>query len=210
MGRTAYRDVSYGYWVTDTGSLEALSPDESSAGSVGGAPGSRHERPERSVVIAGLIGGLLGGAALGVLWWQLAPRATVAIRPDGARTQGFQPEEFLAADVSFAALGLVAGVILTVALATMRRQHLIGVLLAGLLASAIGTLAMWQVGTRLGSVDIEGLVATTSEELVVDGPLKVTMPGVFLVWAVASASVVVVLAVGDWIASRAAGSNPVE
>jgi len=213
LGRTAYRDVSYGYWVTDTGSLEALSPDESSAGSVGGAPGSRHERPERperSVVIAGLIGGLLGGAALGVLWWQLAPRATVAIRPDGARTQGFQPEEFLAADVSFAALGLVAGVILTVALATMRRQHLIGVLLAGLLASAIGTLAMWQVGTRLGSVDIEGLVATTSEELVVDGPLKVTMPGVFLVWAVASASVVVVLAVGDWIASRAAGSNPVE
>jgi len=55
----------------------------------------------------------VGGVALGVLWWQLAPRASVVIRPEGVRPQGFQPEEFLAADVSFAALALVAGVILT-------------------------------------------------------------------------------------------------
>lgn len=160
------------------------------------------ERPERSVVVAGLLVGALSGIALGVVWWRLAPRASVVIRPEGVRPQGFQPEEFLAADVSFAALSLVAGVILTVALATMRRQHLLGVLIAGLLASAVGTLAMWQVGTRLGSVDIEGLVATTEEEFVVQGPLEVTMPGVFLMWAIASATVVALLALGDWVVAR--------
>jgi len=186
--------VSYGFVVAVTGDV----PEAETT-----AANSRSEWSEWRVLIAGLVGGVLSGAALGVLWWQLAPRASVAIRPDGARPQGFQPEEYLAADVSFAALALVAGLILTVALAAMRRHHLLGVLVAGLLASAVGTLAMWQVGTGLGSVDIEGLIATTSEEFVVDAPLEVTMPGVFLVWAIGAATVVVVLALGDWLAARA-------
>lgn len=160
----------------------------------------RSDRPESSVVFAGLLVGALSGAALGVLWWQLAPRASVVVRPDGVRPQGFQPEEYLAADVSFAALALVAGIIVTVGLAAMRRQHLVGVLFAGVLAGVVGTLAMWQVGTRLGSVDIEGLIATTQEEVVTQAPLEVTMPGVYLVWAIAAAAVVAVLAVGDWFA----------
>lgn len=159
------------------------------------------ERPERSVVFAGLLVGALSGAALGVLWWQLAPRASVVVRPDGVRQQGFQPEEYLAADVSFAALALVAGVIVTIGLAAMRRQHLVGVLFAGVLAGVAGTLAMWQVGTRLGSVDIEGLIATTQEEFVTQAPLEVTMPGVYLVWAIAAATVVAFLAIGDWFAA---------
>lgn len=161
----------------------------------------RRERPERSVVVAGVLVGALSGAALGVLWWQLAPRASVVVRPDGVRPQGFQPEEYLAADVSFAALALVAGIIVTIGLAAMRRQHLVGVLFAGLLAGIVGTLSMWQVGTRLGSVDIEGLIATTQDEVVTQAPLEVTMPGVYLVWAIAAAAVVVTLALGDWLAA---------
>lgn len=161
----------------------------------------RPDRPERAVLVAGAIMGVLGGAALGVLWWALAPRVPIVIQPDGTRPQGFQPEEYLAADISFAAIAVVAGIIVTVGLAAMRRHHLLGVLGAGLLASALGTVAMWQVGTRLGSVDIEGLIATTDEEFIVDAPLMVTMPGVFLVWAIAAAVVVAVLALGDWLAT---------
>lgn len=157
------------------------------------------------MVFAGLLVGALSGAALGVLWWQLAPRASVVVRPDGVRPQGFQPEEYLAADVSFAALALVAGVIVTMGLAAMRRQHLVGVLFAGVLAGIAGTVAMWQVGTRLGSVDIEGLVATTSEEVVTQAPLEVTMPGVYLIWAIAAAAVVAALAIGDWFAAIGRG-----
>lgn len=125
--------------------------------------------------------------------------------PGRCQPQGYQPEEYLAADVSFVALALVAGLVLTVALAVMRRGHLLGVLVAGLLASAVGTLAMWQVGTRLGSVDIEGLIATTSEEFVTDAPLEVTMPGVYLVWSISAATVVLVLAISDWLVARRSG-----
>ena len=82
----------------------------------------------------------------------------------------------------------------------MRRRHLLGVLVAGS-GSAVGALAMWQVGTRLGSVDIEGLGATTGE-VRHRAPLEVTMPGVYLVWSISAATLVLVLAIADWLVAR--------
>ena len=156
-------------------------------------------RRASAVIAAGLIVGLISGAALGVLWWALAPRVPVVVRPGVTFPEGYQPEGYLAADVAFGVLALVAGVAITIGLAYMRREHLLSVLVAALLASGVGTAAMWFVGTRLGSVDIEGLVATTTEDLVVDAPLEVSMPVMFLVWAIASAGVVTILALSDWI-----------
>ncbi|MFM7064052.1 MAG: hypothetical protein ACKO04_11255 [Actinomycetes bacterium] len=156
-------------------------------------------RRASAVIVAGLLVGLVSGAALGVVWWALAPRVPLVVSPDGAVPDEFQPEGYLAADIAFAAIALVAGVLITVGLAAMRRDHLFSVLVGGLLASAVGTAAMWFVGTRLGSVDIEGLSATTTQDLVVDGPLEVSLPGVLLVWGLASACVVTILALSDWI-----------
>ena len=155
------------------------------------------ERRVAAVITAGVVAGVLCGAALGVLWWRLAPRVPVIISPDGSTPNGFQPEGYLAADIAFGVLAAVAGVAIAVGLATMRREHLWSVLVASLLSSAIGTLAMWWVGTRLGTVDIEGLVATTSEQVVVDGPLSLSLPAMFLVWPIASAVVVTILALTD-------------
>jgi hypothetical protein len=158
-----------------------------------------------AVLLAGLIVGLVSGLALGVLWWQLAPKVPLLVRPDtGAYPEGFQPEGFVAQDVTFAALAFVAGIAVTIGLAYMRRENLGVVLVAALLASAVGTVAMWFVGTHLGSVDIEGLVATTREDTVVDAPLKVSMPAMYLVWAIAAALVVTVLALSDWLGGRIA------
>lgn len=157
------------------------------------------QRRATFVVAAGLIFGLVIGAGLGVLWWRLVPRVPLVIRPDGPVPQGFQPEGYAASDVIFALLGLVAGVALTVGLARMRREHLLSVLAAALLGAAVGTTAMWWVGSRLGSVDIEGLVATTQVETVVDGPLQVTLPAAFLTWGLGSAIVVTMLALADVI-----------
>ena len=161
-------------------------------------------RRASAVLLAGLVVGLVSGAALGVLWWALAPRVPVVVRPGVSFPEGYQPEGYLASDVAFGALALVAGVAITIGLAYMRREHLLSVLVAALLASAVGTAAMWFVGTRLGSVDIEGLVATTTEDLVVDAPLEVSLPMVFLIWAIASAVVVTILALSDWIAETRA------
>lgn len=161
-------------------------------------------RKASAVLLAGLIVGLVSGAALGVVWWALAPRVPVVVRPGVAFPEGYQPEGYLAADVAFGALALVAGIAITIGLASMRRDHLLSVLVGALLASAVGTAAMWFVGTRLGSVDIEGLVATTTEDVVVDAPLEVSMPVMFLIWALASAGVVTILALSDWIAETRA------
>jgi len=73
------------------------------------------------------------------------------------------------------------------------------VLIAALLSSAVGTAAMWFVGTRLGLSTIEGLSATTTTDVVVGRPAQGGVPGMFLMWAAASAFVVTVLALSDWI-----------
>ena len=156
-------------------------------------------RKASAVIVAGIIVGLVSGLALGVVWWRLAPRVPILVQPGATFPQGYQPEGYLAADAAFGALAVVAGIAITIGLANMRREHLFSVLIAGLLSGVIGTAAMWWVGTRLGSVDIQGLSATTTKEVVVDGPLKVSLGGMFLMWPIASAFVVTILALGDWI-----------
>jgi hypothetical protein len=151
-----------------------------------------------SACASGLVVGVLVGAALGVLWWRLAPRVPLVVRPGDAFPQGYQPDGYIAADVTFAILGLVAGIAVAIGLATIRRHHLVWTLFAGLLAGAVGSAAMWFVGRRLGSVDIEGLIATTTQDVVVDGPLQVSMPAVLLVWPIATAFVVTIAAWVDW------------
>ncbi len=165
-------------------------------------------RKASAVIIAGLVVGLISGAALGVVWWQLAPSIPLLVRPEsGAYPEGYQPEGYLASDVTFAILAVIAGVAITVGLAYMRRDRLGSVLVGALLASAVGTVAMWFVGTRLGSVDIEGLVATTREDVVVDAPLSVSMPAMYLVWGISAALVVTVLALSDWLGERIAAKK---
>ncbi len=151
------------------------------------------------VIIAGLITGLVSGIALGVVWWALAPRVPLVVQQGSSYPAGFQPEGSIGAATTFGLLGLIAGIAITIGLANMRRERLLSVLIAGILAGVVGTVAMWFVGTRLGSVDIEGLIATTTDEVTTEAPLGVGMTGMFLMWPFGAALVVTVLALGDWI-----------
>lgn len=159
------------------------------------------QRRASAVIVAGVIVGLVSGAALGVLWAALAPRVPVVVGESGVVPDDFQPEQYFASDVAFGLLGLVAGVAIAIGLAYMRREHLFSVLVAAMLAGGLGTAAMWFVGTRLGSVDIEGLQATITQETVVDGPLEVSLGAMFVMWPLASAIVITFLALGDWLTS---------
>jgi|APCry1669189034_1035192.scaffolds.fasta_scaffold01588_5 hypothetical protein len=156
------------------------------------------ERKPRAVLVAGCIVGLVSGAGLGVVWWRLAPRVTLVVQPQGSYPAQFQPHEYLSADVTFAALAAVAGIAVAIALANMRREHLVSVLVSSLFSGVIGSAAMWWVGIRLGAVDVAGLSASSTSAITIQGPLHVTMPGVLLVWPLVSAIVVTVLALGDW------------
>lgn len=156
-----------------------------------------------SVFAAALIIAVLVGGALGVLWWRLAPRVPVLLRPDVDPWPGYQPEEYIGADVAFGVLGLIAGLLITIGLVRMRREHMMMVLVASVLTGVVGSAVMWFVGTRLGSVDIEGLAATTTQDLTVDAPLRVTLPGVALVWPLVAALTVTLVAARDvWQGAR--------
>jgi len=152
-------------------------------------------RKASAVLVAGLIFGLVVGLALGVIWWRLAPRVQVVV--ESGQFVEFQPTGFLASDVTFAFLALVAGVLVTIGLATMRREHLASVLVAALASGVVGSLAMWWVGHSLGGVEIDGLAGTQNQ--VIDGPLVLHMPAVALMWPIAAAGIVTVLAFGDWL-----------
>ena len=152
-------------------------------------------RKASAVLVAGLVFGLVVGLALGVIWWRLAPRVQVTV--ESGQFVDFQPSGFLAADVTYAFLAIVAGVLVTIGLATMRREHLASVLVAALASAVVGSLAMWWVGHSLGGVEIEGLAGTQHQ--VVDGPLVLHMPAVVLLWPIAAAAVVTILALADWL-----------
>ena len=165
------------------------------------------QRRASAVIVAGVIVGLVSGAALGVLWAALAPRVPVVVGESGVVPDDFQPEQYFASDVAFGLLGLVAGVAIAIGLAYMRREHLFSVLVAAMLAGGLGTAAMWFVGTRLGSVDVEGLIATTTADVTVDAPLEVTLGGMFCLWPLASAAVVTILALADWVSETRSGRS---
>lgn len=154
-------------------------------------------RRTASVLTAGITLGVFGGAALGVLWWRLAPRVPVLISSEDGATPGYQPQEYIGADVAFGALALVAGLVITIGLVRMRRDQILSVLVASVVAGILGSAAMWFVGTRLGSVDIEGLIATSTESITVDAPLVVTLPGVYVVWPLVAALIVTLVASSD-------------
>lgn len=155
-----------------------------------------------AVVLAGVLWGAGCGLALGVVWWRLAPRVPMVIRPEGSSMSQYQPDGFIAADVTFGVLALLAGIAVTIGLVVMRREHLLSVLGSALLAGLVGSVLMWQVGSRLGAVDIAGLVATTREETTIDGPLEIRMWALLLLWPIAAAAVVTITAVADWVAHR--------
>lgn len=162
-------------------------------------PHPRRTRNALSVTGAGVVVGLLTGVSLGVLWWALAPRVSVVVSDEGFRANSFQPQEYLASDIAFGALALVAGIFVTIGLVYMRREHLVATLGAALLAAVIGSLGMWFVGTQLGSVDLEQV--SLPEPSVIEGPLEVHMPAIFLVWPLTAAVIISILALSDFLAT---------
>jgi hypothetical protein len=125
---------------------------------------------------------LVGGAALGVAWWWLAPTAVARVEDGSVVLQGHQ-ELQVAQDGWFAVVVCAAGVLVATVLAMRhsRRPAVEAVLAAVGLAAA--ALIAWRVGTWLGPaplVDqvragstrpVTPLVLHTPEPLLLLGPL---------------------------------------
>ena len=156
-------------------------------------------RKASAVLIAGLISAVVFGAALGVVWWKLAPRVSVIVKEGETWPANYQPNEYLGADVAFGALALLAGLGLTIALVYMRREHLLSTLASAVLSGFVGSALMWFVGTRLGGVDIAGLSGT--DEVVVEAPLQLTLPAMIMIWPLTAAVVISIVSAADWLSA---------
>ncbi len=166
--------------------------------------------PERrrkaiTVFVTGVIAGGLSGAALGVMWWALAPRVSVVITADRVFPENFQPQEYFSANIAFGALGAIAGVLMAIGLVSMRREHLLASLVAALASSVVGTFAMWWVGSHLGFVDLANI--DIPDPTVVDAPLELTLPAMLLMWPLGSSVVILIMAIGDYLAQRGRAGN---
>lgn len=162
-------------------------------------------REYRASILAGLVIGVISGAALGVVWWRLAPRVPMVVRPNQSFPEGFQPSGYIAADVAYAALAVIAGVLVVVGLLAIRRYHLLPALIGSILAGIIGSILMWVIGVWLGHANLEELAATTNVETVVDAPLTLRLTGLVLLWPTTSALVITAVAAWDWIAHLLGG-----
>lgn len=157
-------------------------------------------REYRASILAGVIVGVISGAALGVVWWRLAPRVPVVVRPDQVFPEQFQPSGYIAADVAYAGLSVVAGVLVVVGLLAIRRYHLLPALAGSIIAGIVGSLLMWFVGVELGRANLEEIAASTNIETVVDAPLTLRLTGLVLLWPITSAVVITIVAAWDWVA----------
>lgn len=155
------------------------------------------------------------GALLGVLWESLAPRVSLVIAADGRPyPEGYQPEGYMTDDGIAAVLCVAAGLVVGLLVVWACRrvfppERALGIALAGVLVlGAIGALTLWRTGEALGAFDFDALVAASAQGDVITAPLRLRMPGVLVLWPLASSLVVFLAALADWWRGRSDDRRP--
>jgi len=176
-------------------------------------PGRRGPRPDaRSVAwfVALLAGSVLLGLIGGVIWGELAPR--VVLQEIGAGTAevvNAETRAFFGADVWFAAIGAVAGLLTGVLgyrfavapRAGFARAAMAAALILGALA---GGLAMMWLGERFGLSGYNRHLASSPNGTVFDGSLALGAKSALAIWPLLTA---LVLVAAEWSGRSAASET---
>ena len=162
-----------------------------------------------AAIVIALVGVLGLGALLGFVWEALAPRVVLVVASDGnPYPEGYQPEGYMTDDGIAALLCLAAGLVVGLAAVWVVRRvaprdRALLIALAGVLVlGAVGAGALWWTGERLGAVDFDATLAASPEGTTLTAPLTLRMPGVLVLWPLASVVVVFIAALGDWWRER--------
>jgi hypothetical protein len=141
------------------------------------------------------------GAALGAAWWALAPSVVLKVVGTATFPAEFQPRGYIADD-GIAALACILGGVVTMGVAALLARRCCGTAVGyptlgwSLVAGVVGAIVLWWVGTRLGAVDVEAAVAAVGDGGQVEAPLRLRMPGVLVLWPLASAAA---FTIASWI-----------
>jgi hypothetical protein len=118
------------------------------------------------------------GIPLGLLWAAIGPHAAVRVTPEGAVYADHRPEAFIGADGTFAAIGLVTGVVLGAGLYLWRRRR--GPWMAiGLAAGSLaGAYVAWKVGHQIGLSEYDRLLRAAPTDRAFTRPVDLRAHGV--------------------------------
>jgi hypothetical protein len=150
---------------------------------------ARALRTELLIGLALVAGSALLGLAMGLVWHWVAPR--VPLYADSSDIYLLDPEgeQSIAADMYFAIIGLVCGLI-TGGLAYWRsraREGGVGVAVGLALGGLLGGYIAWKLGVSLGP---SGNIVATAKSVPLGrtfyGPLALTAKGVLLAWPAAA------------------------
>ncbi|MFB7374558.1 DUF2567 domain-containing protein [Streptomyces sp. NPDC056222] len=130
----------------------------------------------------------VAGAALGLLWFWLAPRVSLISDGKAVFLRHSEGEAAIGADGTFVLLALAFGAV-AAALVFLFHRHggvalVVGLAVGGVLGSLLG----WGVGTLLGPThDVVTRAKEVGPNVVFDAPLKLEMwAGAMLAWPIAA------------------------
>lgn len=158
----------------------------------------------RSHVVAGLVTAVvvvLLGAPAGLLWAHVAPHAAFVLTPDGAGLVDPEDRAFLTADVVFAGITLVLGLVSGLVAYAVHRAHgpavVAGLLVGGLGAAWVASRTGAMVGRDAFSAALLAVAHGAPAGAVRRGPLQLRATGLLVAWPVAALAVVASRTAGD-------------
>jgi len=147
---------------------------------------------------------------VGLVWWLLAPLTLVEKRSDGLyRVGGEGDESAVAADGWFAAITLVAGIVVALVVYLRTRPGRVVPLVALVVGGVLGSLAAWQLGHLLGPGALQATAAGLPRGARFHGPLDVSAYGVLLAWPMATVITYFAVAAGAEVGDDEQPPEPV-
>lgn len=129
---------------------------------------------------------VLGGVAVGILWWKLAPLPQVVTRAGGIFLAGGETEVAVAADGWFAACSATAGLVAALLVFARIRRARLGPLVGLALGGILGAVVAWRIGVLLGPDAIRSTAEGLADGTRFEGPLKLSARGVLFAWPLTS------------------------
>lgn len=127
---------------------------------------------------------VLLGAPAGLLWAGVAPRVLVVLSADGASLADPESSAFLSADLAFAVLALVLGLLCGTGAWLLARRHGPGAVLGLLAGGLLAALAAKQTGEQVGRDAFDALVHDAAARGTFQAPVRLRAHELLVAWPV--------------------------
>ena len=141
-----------------------------------------------------VLGGLLAGLVMGILWWWISPPLWLIVRKDGAYPEASAQDRWFSADGWFLVLGIALGFVLAVAAWWRGRRHPVGALLGITIGGLLAAATAWWLGGLLGPGDPATLIDTAQDGSRLEQALGLRAMAVLLAPAITGLATFVALA----------------